>query len=156
MKLRVTALLQGLEPLSRAIETAAGQLSWLGGYSGAGDTDEPGVGVTGAMPWKSHALLMGQSQVVHTRQCCQGHARTNVSVNPPGPKILAPAFEHASDTVSGPNQQALSQTISRHDFRVNTGQRPFPISSSCVATLFWWIRVFNSMAVASWPQGQWQ
>lgn len=50
MKLRVTALVQGLEPLSRAVETAAGRVSWLGGYSGAGDTEEPAPqawGVTG-------------------------------------------------------------------------------------------------------------
>lgn len=74
--------------------TAAGWLSWLGGYSGAGDRVEPGVGVAGAMHWKSCAILVGHSQVVHTGQCCKGHMGTNVSVNTPGPKILAPAFKY--------------------------------------------------------------
>jgi len=51
-------------------------------------------GVAGARAWKSHALLVGLSPVGDTRQYCKGHAGTNVSVNPPGPKVLAPAFEH--------------------------------------------------------------
>ena len=135
----------------------AWRIQWCWGHGGARlggrgshaleEPCAPGGALTGGA---HQAALQGP----HGHKCISESTRSK----DPGTCIRAPMplSHYISDMVSGPNQQALSQTISRHGFRVSTGQRPFPISSLCVATLFWWIRVFNSMAVASWPQGQWQ
>lgn len=159
--------MSGVQPLCRAWSPSPGSLKqqqsavmawrmrWCWRHGGARCGGSGGHALEEPCP-PGATLTGGAHQAVLQRPCGHKHISEYTRSKDSGTCIWTPMplNHYISDMVSGPNQQALSQTTSRHGFRVSTGQRPFPISTSCLAALFWWIMVFNSMSVASWPQGQ--